>query len=132
MTATVQQGQEYETLVGERLRITNERGDEVCVYYPDREGSSGHWRPRSSVEAQVEYEGMELVDGPGQGVQPPEDEDQRVAGEWIETPRCRDCGRFMRTAWDGQGLPVASCQREGCDVYLDDQECIAGNYFREA
>ena len=131
MTEAIQTGDTFRTELGETMEITNERGDEVCVHFPERDAPDGGaytaWRPRSSVEAQVEYEDMERV-----GDDSDDEEAVHVEGEFVDTPRCPVCSRFMSTGFDGNGLPGAQCSREGCHGALDDRELIEGGHFEEA
>lgn len=120
MTVQIQSGDRFETELGEEIRITNERRGEVCVYYPEREsfdgGAKTEWRPRESVAAQVEYEDMDKLN------EPRESDDNQ--GEFTGQIRCPICSRFMKTGYDGEGLPSARCTRDGCHGMKDDQELI--------
>lgn len=138
-------GQVFETWSGERLQIVGYGDTErtLRVRYPERppqldadgEQFEHHhaFIDRYSFADMATYEDMNRVstDGPTLADETDADEPERLPGEFVETPRCPVCARFMSCEFDGAGLPAAQCSRVGCHGWLDDRELIERGYFEE-
>lgn len=143
----VHPGQVYRTPLGGRVEIISDDGPGkkvLKVRFPDREpqlDEDGEKREahiqfmsRYSFADAANFDGYELVteDGPTEDSEASEDEGEAMAGEWLETPRCPVCSRFMSRDTDGMGLPAAECSRLDCHGFMDDRELIEGGYFEPA
>lgn len=125
-------GGEYNAM-GEPVEVTNERGDEVCLHHPERTAPDGSaytaWRPRETVEAIAGREGWTRVDTPADDA----DDGGEYSGEFVDTPQCPICSRFMRTWYeDHTGMPIATCQRDGCEGVLGAYKLVARGYYESA
>ena len=111
---SVQVGDEFDAM-GETVSVTNERDDEVCLHYEDRDPIDGQtytaWRPRQTVEAIAAREDWERLNDDDS------DDDAPVA-DWLSTPRCPDCGSFMSQGIDDFGFAFAQCSDIACDGEL--------------
>lgn len=142
----IQPGQVFRTHGGERVEVVADdgHGSKVLeVRFPEREPQlteDGEPREyhvqfmsRYSFADAANYEGYALIteDGPVKGGEDSEDDVDPLAGKFVGTPRCPDCGAFMSTGFGGMGLPAASCSRDCDGGFMDDRELIRGGYFVE-
>lgn len=122
-------GTELETIDGEPVEITNERGDgRLCLNFPERE-RDGHafteWRTPEALAGAVS-DGVFSVVG-----EDSEESDDHMDGEFHGPVRCPDCSAFMHTGYDGQGFPVARCSRDACHGVKDVDELMADGEWTE-
>lgn len=54
-----------------------------------------------------------------------------LPGEFVGTPRCPVCNKFMGTGFDGMGLPAAECSAPDCHGFMDDRDLIDAGLFEE-
>lgn len=141
----VHPGQVYRTPLGERVEVIADdgpNGKPLKVRFPERDpqlDADGNEREhiqfqsRYSFADAANFDGYELIteDGPTEDTED-EDAPEDMPGEWLETPRCPICSRFMSRDMDGMGHPAAECSRVGCHGYMDDRELIDGGYFEPA
>lgn len=132
----VQPGQVYRTLLGTRVEVVRDDlggGKPLLVRYPDREEDRRTARmSRYSFADAATFEGFTLIEEDADLVQNEEaEESPNLSGEFVETPRCPGCGRFMSTGYDGMGLPAASRSNPSCEAFLDDRELIRDGYYDE-
>lgn len=135
-------GQVWTTPLGERVEIIGYGDTErtLKLRFPDRRpqlNEDGEERPHIQFRDRYAFtdtanrEGYALAseDGPTDATSD-EDAPEDLPGEWVETPRCPECGAFMSRDMDGMGLPAAQCA--ACDEgFMDDRELIDGGYFHE-
>jgi len=111
---SVQVGDEFDAM-GETVEVTNERDDELCFHYKDREPINGQthtaWRPRETVEAIAAREDWQRLNDD-------DSDDADDVAEWVSTPRCPDCGSFMSQGIDDFGFAFAQCSNVACDGEL--------------
>lgn len=132
----VQPGQVYRSSLGERVEVVRDDlpGSKVLlVRYPEREEGRQEARmSRYSFADAATFDGFTLVEEDADlSENEDEEEVQNLSGEFVETPRCPGCGRFMSTGYDGMGLPAASCSNPSCEAFLDDRELIRDGYYDE-
>lgn len=138
----VHPGQVYRTMSGERVEIIADDGPSgkpLKVRFPEREpqlDANGEVRQdhiqfqsRYSFANAANYEGYEPITDDGPTEDALDEDPGEMPGEWLETPRCPICSRFMSRDMDGMGFPAAQCSRYGCHGFMDDRELIDGGYF---
>lgn len=142
----VQPGQVYQTAAGERIEIVHDdhrgRGNKVLeVRYPERtqldadgnEVVATARMSRYSFADMATFDGFTLIEEDADLGATADDDDapEQMAGEWISTPRCPLCARFMSRDFDGFGLPAAQCSRTDCHGMMDASELVDRGHFEE-
>lgn len=92
--------------------------DRVAIHFPER-----------SQTAVREPEILDEKPFERVGVEEPE-EVEEMPHEWIETPRCPLCSRFMQQGVDGEGFPSAQCPRTDCSGFLGAGKLEERGYLR--
>jgi hypothetical protein len=125
-------GDVFESLLGERIEIVEDdiRSDKpLLVRYPERDGDQNTARmSRYSFADAANYEGYERIE---RGQTNDEDSDEHLDGTFDGPVPCPSCGTFMRTGYDGMGLPAAGCVRVKCNRFLDDHQLRSRGFWEK-